>query len=163
MVTICLSQHWATWGTRTAPPRPSWAYAGGCTQPPESCSPNRFCSPGYSPGAAWEPSGTPGHSTLLAPAGTEQHPARLGRLAIKAIPSLKQVCLHWALMALLAATGTVSISPLCLQLCPCNTELPAWLLHCGLGAGRACEHSLQLHLPSAYCPFKISPRSPFTF
>lgn len=73
-----------------------------------------WLQPGRSSGAA-------GHSTRLAPAGTGQHPARLGRLAVKAIPSLERVCLHWAFMALLADTRTVSIFLLCLQLCSLST------------------------------------------
>lgn len=146
-------------GAHTAPPKPSWLCAGGSTQPPRAAL--------LAVSAVLVPARVQfGNSTRLAPAGTEQHPARLGRPAIKAIPSPEQACLHWALMALSAAATTVSIFLSCLQLCSLNTNpledgsSPALPLPLGR---RLCRRALAAALPSLYCPFKVFPRGPFTF
>lgn len=135
-------------GDPTAPPKPSWLYAGGSTQPPRAAL--------LAVSSVLVPARVQfGNSTRLAPAGTEQHPARLGRPAIKAVPSPEQACSHWPLMALLAAARTVSIFLACLQLCSLNTnpleEGSSPALPLPLGAGCAGEHSLQL------CPPSIAP------
>lgn len=128
---------------------------------PGSGSAGPFCSPGYSLGAVWEPPGTPWLSTRL-------HPQARGSVPPGSEPGNKSNPIARASAFALGVYGSLGRHQNCVHLpflppalflkhvTSCSGD-PAWLGLWGSG-----ERSLRLRLPSIYCPFKISPRSPFT-